>query len=146
MKAEISFKRATTEDKGFLLELRKLSMGQHLAAAGINLSDDEHLQRINEFFQESFVIQYNGKSIGVVKLGLLPDRLHIRQLQILPEFHNGGIGSKVVTLVKQKASERLLPVTLNVLLKNPAKRLYDREGFIVEGQSDLEYKMRWQPS
>lgn len=53
----------------------------------------------------------------MVKLGLLPDRLHIRQLQILPEFHNGGIGSKVVTLVKQKASERLLPVTLNVLLK-----------------------------
>lgn len=61
MKAEISFKRATTEDKGFLLELRKLSMGQHLAAAGINLSDDEHLQRINEFFKSHLLFNIMAK-------------------------------------------------------------------------------------
>lgn len=144
MKAEISFKRAEFSDRAFLLTLRKSSMNEHLNAAGIKLSDQQHLQRIDEFFQESFLIKYNDKKIGLIKLGMLPDRLHIRQLQIMPKFHNGGIGSKVVALVKQKAVERDLPVTLNVLLENPAKRLYEREGFITEGQTDLEYQMRWQ--
>lgn len=144
MKAEISFKRAEFPDRSFLLALRKSSMNEHLHAAGLKLNDQQHLQRIDEFFQESFLIKYNDKNIGLIKLGMLPDRLHIRQLQIMPEFHNGGIGSKVVALVKQKALERGLPVTLNVLLENPAKRLYEREGFITEGQTDLEYQMRWQ--
>lgn len=143
MKVEISFKRAEFSDRAFLLALRKLSMNEHLQAAGITLNDEQHLQRIDEFFQESFLIKYNDKNIGVVKLGMLPDRLHIRQLQIMPEFHNSGIGSKVVSLIKQKAVERILPVTLNVLLENPAKRLYEREGFITEGQTQLEYQMRW---
>jgi ribosomal protein S18 acetylase RimI-like enzyme len=144
MKAEISFKRAELPDRSFLLALRKSSMNEHLHAAGLKLNDQQHLQRIDEFFDESFLIKYNDKNIGLIKLGMLPDRLHIRQLQIMPEFHNGGIGSKVVALVKQKALERGLPVTLNVLLENPAKRLYEREGFITEGQTDLEYQMRWQ--
>lgn len=144
MKAEISFKRAELPDRSFLLALRKSSMNEHLHAAGLKLNDQQHLQRIDEFFDESFLIKYNDKNIGLIKLGILPDRLHIRQLQIMPEFHNGGIGSKVVALVKQKALERGLPVTLNVLLENPAKRLYEREGFITEGQTDLEYQMRWQ--
>mgnify|MGYP000563144933 CR=1 FL=1 len=144
MKAEISFKRAEFSDRPFLLALRKSSMNEHLHAAGIKLNDEQHLQRIDEFFEESFLIKYNSKSIGLVKLGMLSDRLHIRQLQIMPEFHNVGIGSKVVGLIKKKALERSLPVTLNVLLENPAKRLYERQGFFVEGQTDLEYQMRWQ--
>ncbi|XQW83767.1 GNAT family N-acetyltransferase [Thalassotalea piscium] len=144
MKAEISFKRAEREDRPFLLALRKSSMNEHLHAAGITLNDEQHLQRIDEFFEDSFLIKYNQRSIGLVKLALLPERLHLRQLQLIPEFHNGGIGGKVLSLIKMKAKERELPITLNVLLDNPAKRLYEREGFIVEGQTDLEYQMRWQ--
>ncbi|GHE78614.1 GNAT family N-acetyltransferase [Thalassotalea profundi] len=143
MKAEISFKRAEFSDRPFLLALRKSSMDKHLHAAGLKLNDEQHLQRIDEFFEESFLIKYNNKNIGLVKLGMLTDRIHIRQLQIMPEFHNAGIGSKVVRLIKKKAVERTLPVTLNVLLENPAKRLYEREGFITEGQTELEYQMRW---
>lgn len=143
MKVEISFKRAELSDRPFLLALRKVSMTDHLLAAGITLTDAQHLVRIDEFFQESFIIHYNKQQIGLVKLGILPASLHIRQLQILPEFHNGGIGSKVIALIKQKAIARGLPISLNVLLDNPAKRLYEREGFIVEGQTVLEYQMRW---
>ena len=143
MNVEISFKRAEISDRSFLLTLRKASMDEHLHAAGIDMNDEQHLVRIDEFFQESFLIQYNNNPIGLVKLALLPDSLHIRQLQILPEFHNQGVGSNVLLLIKKKAIERQLPITLNVLLQNPAKRLYEREGFIVEGNTNLEYQMRW---
>ena len=73
---------------------------------------------------------------------MLADRIHIRQFQILPSFHGKGVGSFVLDVTKKKARERKLPVTLNVLLDNPAKSLYLRHGFYVEEQLKLEYKMR----
>ncbi|WP_448566174.1 GNAT family N-acetyltransferase [Thalassotalea ganghwensis] len=118
-------------------------MNEHLLRANINLTDEQHMMRIDEHFEDSFLILFNGEPIGLVKLGLLTDRFHIRQLQILNEFCNIGIGSKVLSLIKEKAKQRSLPITLNVLLENPAKRLYEREGFVIEGQNDIEYQMRW---
>ena len=143
MKAEIGFKRAEKIDREFLLALRKSTMTDHLLKADITLTDEQHMMRIDEHFADSFLILFNSEPIGLVKLGVLSDRLHIRQLQILGEFCNIGIGSKVLNLIKDKARQRALPITLNVLLENPAKRLYLREGFKIEGQNELEYQMRW---
>jgi len=144
MKMSIAFQKATHADRDFLLALRKASMTEHLSAAGLALSDEQHFERIDEFFAESHLILLNEQAIGVLKLGVLQDRLHIRQLQILPKFHNRGIGTNVIELIKRKATERSLPITLNVLLANPAKKLYQRAGFVVEGENELEYQMRWQ--
>lgn len=143
MKTTISFKKANELDKAFLLELRKASMTEHLAKAGIILSDEQHFERIDEFFSDSNIIYKGDEKIGLVKFALLDDRLHIRQFQIMPSFHNYGIGSRVLTLLKNKAQERNLAITLNVLLENPALKLYQRHGFIIENENQLEYQMRW---
>ena len=68
--------------------------------------------------------------------------LHIRQLQILPQYQGQGIGSKVLTVVKKRALQLQLPITLNVLLKNPARGLYLRHGFQIEGKNKIEFQMR----
>ncbi|MBA6231514.1 GNAT family N-acetyltransferase [Colwellia sp. MB3u-22] len=117
-------------------------MGDHLVSAGLNLSDQQHLERINEFFADSSIILINKQPIGLIKLGVLADKLHIRQLQISPQYQGKGVGSRVLVLVKKKANELKLPLTLNVLLANPVISLYLRHGFIVTGQSELEYQMR----
>jgi len=143
MKLSVGFKRATTHDIDFLLTLRKLTMTEHLQHAGFYFSDDDHLNRIHEFFNDSHIITNNKENIGLIKLGLFKDRLHIRQFQILPAFHRMGIGSYVLNVVKKKAQTLQLPITLNVLLDNPAKALYLKHGFYVEQQGKLEYKMQW---
>jgi ribosomal protein S18 acetylase RimI-like enzyme len=146
MKTTIRFKKASQQDKSFLLELRKASMTEHLAQAGIVLSDEQHFARIDEFYADSHIIYKDDQKIGLVKFGLLDDHLHIRQFQIMPAFHNCGIGSRVLSLLKKKAQERDLSITLNVLLENPALKLYQRHGFIIEKETQLEYQMRWQLS
>jgi len=138
----IGFRQAQQSDIAYLLQLRKSSMGEHLIAAGLNLSDQQHLERINEYFGDSFIILMNKQPIGLIKLGVLPDKLHIRQLQISPEYQGKGVGGNVVALVKNKAKALKLPLTLNVLLANPAISLYLRHGFVVIGQNELEYQMR----
>jgi GNAT superfamily N-acetyltransferase len=68
--------------------------------------------------------------------------LHIRQLQILSTYQGKGIGSKVITVVKKRALQLQLPITLNVLLKNPARGLYLRHGFEVTNKNKLEFQLR----
>lgn len=142
--SKISFRQANESDRGFLLSLRKASMNDHLIEAGIVLNDQQHLQRIDEFFSDSHLILRDNEPIGLLKLGLFSDRIHIRQFQILPNFHGLGIGSLILTMVKRKAIEKQVSITLNVLLDNPAKQLYLRHDFIVSGVNELEYQMRWQ--
>lgn len=144
-KVTIGFRQAQQSDLGYLMQLRKATMGEHLIAAGFNLSDQQHLERISEFFADSSIIMMNKQPIGLIKLGVLTDKLHIRQLQISPQFQGKGVGGKVLTLVKEKAKELHLPLTLNVLLANPVISLYLRNGFTVTGQNQLEYQMRCEP-
>ena len=143
MKVIIGFRRAEKSDVDFLLILRKTSMNEHLLRAGITLSEQYHLSRINEYFSDSHVILRDKQAVGLIKLGVLETSLHIRQLQVSPQFHRMGIGSYVMDVVKKQAIKFSLPITLSVLLDNPAKSLYLRHGFVVTEKNDLEYKMTW---
>ncbi|MCO4798097.1 MAG: GNAT family N-acetyltransferase [Colwelliaceae bacterium] len=143
MKTTINFKKATLHDREFLLKLRKASMVEHLTNAGIELSDAQHFERIDEFYDDSNIIYKGNEKIGLIKLGSLDGRFHIRQFQIMPSFHNYGIGSKVLSLLIKKAEKKSLSITLNVLIDNPALNLYLRNGFAIEGETKLEYQMRW---
>ena len=46
-------------------------------------------------------------------------------------------------MVKAQGIKLKRNVSLNVLLKNPAKILYEKHGFIVVGQNELEYQMKY---
>jgi GNAT superfamily N-acetyltransferase len=142
--AVVSFRRAIINDRAFLLSLRKVSMNQHLQYAGLYLDNTAHLLCIDEFFSDSYIISYQNKAIGLLKLGLFADKIHLRQFQLLPQYQGLGIGSRVLELVKRKAQEKQLAITLNVLLKNPAKQFYLRHDFVVMDSNKLEYQMRWQ--
>lgn len=147
MKLTIGFRAVKHEDLDFLLMLRKKSMSKHLADAKIKLTNEQHLERIKEFYYDSHIILRDRKPIGLLKLGVVSLKgteksLHIRQLQIFPEYQGQGIGSKVLTVVKKRALQLQLPITLNVLLKNPARGLYLRHGFQIEGKNKLEFQMR----
>jgi len=147
MKFTVGFRKAKDDDLDFLLDLRKKTMNKHLVAAGITMLNKQHLERIKEFFYDSHIILIDRKPVGLVKMGVVSlngteKSLHIRQLQISPKYQGMGIGSKVLTVVKKRALQLQLPITLNVLLKNPARALYLRHGFQVTSKNKLEFQLR----
>ena len=139
---KIHFKKAGIEDVGFLVFLRKLTMDEHLIQAGIVMSDEQHQMRVMEHFEDSYLVLLNGNVVGVLKLGVIDNNLHIRQFQILPDYQSKGIGKTVLKIVKNKALQRECDVTLYVLLKNPAKELYLRSGFEIISTDSLQHLMR----
>ena len=147
MRFTVGFRKAKEDDIDFLLGLRRKTMTQHLLAAGIRMTDEQHTIQIKEYFHESHIILVDRKPIGLLKMGVVAlnnthKSLHIKQIQIMPKYQGKGIGSKVLTVVKKRALQLSLPITLNVLLKNPARGLYLRHGFQVEKKNKLEYQLR----
>ena len=76
------------------------------------------------------VITVGGQNAGLLKVN--ETRFHIRLLdiQLWPEFQNRGTGSAILQSIIARADRLKLPIILRVLNGNPARRLYQRLGFV----------------
>lgn len=137
----ISFRQAELADISFLLSLRKQTMHEHLLKADIFMDDEHHMMRVMECFDDSHIILLSGKPIGLLKLGQLTDRVHIRQFQILPQYQSKGLGGQILQRLLTSAAKQNKQVTLFVLKNNPAQYLYKKHGFTVKEQDDSQYFM-----
>lgn len=134
------FQPATEQDRNYLLQLRKLTMVEHLEKAGQFLSEDQHLVRLNDQYHCSHLIIYRGESIGTLKYSEDDQELYIMQLQIHPAFQNQGLGGQILRQIFRQSSGKNIKLT--VLKDNPAKKLYERHGFKCYDEDELEYHMR----
>jgi GNAT superfamily N-acetyltransferase len=55
----------------------------------------------------------------------------LTQMYLLPSHQNRGIGTSLIRKLALEAKESGRPLRLRVLSVNPARRLYEREGFRV---------------
>lgn len=137
----IKLERADEQDKPYLLDLRKRTMVEQLEQAGFDFSEDEHKAILQKGFEDIHLIKVDGKTAGMVKYHLEPQRLFISQFQIDPDAQGKGLGGKVLQFLLDLADTHQLPAFLNVLKKNPARKLYERMGFNYSGEDEHEYHM-----
>lgn len=135
---------ANEGDIGFLVNLRKLTMSEHLDVAGWFMDDSGHLERVLINFEDCYVIETDEAAIGMVKYLNHPDKIFVMQLQILAKFQRQGMGQKVVESLIELAHADSKYVELHVLKANPAKQLYERLGFAVYDEDKLEFHMTTQ--
>jgi GNAT superfamily N-acetyltransferase len=75
------------------------------------------------------VIQFDGEDVGALAVERFSTHIQLDQLFILPSHQNRGIGTELVRGLAREARESKMPLRLRVLAVNPARRLYEREGF-----------------
>lgn len=142
----IDLRQATEEDYQFLYSLTKTTMREYVEPIW---GWDEERQRAH--FRERFdparvqIILLEGHEIGALAVETRPEELFLSQLYILPEYQRRGIGTRLLHSVLDEAAARGLPVTLQVLRGNPAKRLYERLGFTVTKETETRYRMKAVP-
>jgi ribosomal protein S18 acetylase RimI-like enzyme len=137
---KFEFIQASEKDKAYLLNLRKLTMVEHLEKSGQFLSDEEHELRLNDAYDCSYLITYANESIGTLKYREHEDKVEIIQVQIHPVFQGKGFGRRVLEQVIENSKPK--PVGLTVLKESPALELYQRLGFQITGEDQYEYFMR----
>jgi ribosomal protein S18 acetylase RimI-like enzyme len=91
------------------------------------------------------VVVLDGRDVGVISVQRQEEAVHLSTLYILPRYQGQGIGTQLLNDLLAAAFREGLPVTLRVLKVNPAKRLYERLGFVVVEEDEVRYVMKATP-
>jgi ribosomal protein S18 acetylase RimI-like enzyme len=111
---------------------------------------DEHAQ--DKFFAEDWtpekfeIICCDGIPCGYTRIEDRDKDIHIRELVILPDFQNRGIGSHILREVLDRAKTRKAPVVLGTHIANQAMHLYQRFGFEEFERTDTHILMKLPPA
>lgn len=62
---------------------------------------------------------------------------------LLPEYRNNGLGSLILQDFIKKADELNKPIFLDTFKSNPAKKFYEKNGFVVVDENYSHYILRY---
>jgi ribosomal protein S18 acetylase RimI-like enzyme len=143
---DVKLRPAAPEDADFLYGVLKATMQEYVAQTW---GWDEEWQQAH--FREHFdpskdqVIVLKGEDIGVLSVEPRQDHVFLSKIYILPQYQRLGIGTRLIRAVLERAHRRDVPVTLRVIKVNPARRLYERLGFVQVGETESHYLMKAVP-
>jgi len=141
----ISLRAVCLADEPFLLSLRKLTMTGHLQNANQPTDDVEHMTRIRFHIDDARIIQCNAVDVGLLKAYRSEGCWVVLQVQVLPDHQKQGIGSEAIKTILAIAKREKVIVRLAVLKDNQARRLYERLGFVVNSETEIDYQMSCVP-
>lgn len=140
-----SFRASVPADAQWMAELRAVVMRPDLERLG--RYDEE---RVRERFLNAFVpahtrvISVDARDVGLVAIRPEPDAVWIEHFYLEPEFQGLGIGREVLTRVMAEG-DGSRPFALNVLQGSPARRLYERHGFVFDHEDPVDVFLRADP-
>ncbi len=138
----LSLRPATPADIPFLLQLRDATMTRHFAASGVNVSQEEHYERVMYRYECAQVIERDGIASGIFKVTRDGSEWHLVQIQLAPALQGQGIGQALIVELCAEARAHGAALNLRVLHANPARHLYERLGFQIVEVGGHDYGMR----
>ena len=151
---EISLRPATSLDQPFLIAVYAESREAELAATG--WSDEEksafcrsQFEAQDAHYREHFpgceflVIEEGTKPVGRLYIDRRPDEIRLVDIALLKDRRGRGIGGRLIQGILDEAANNGLMVRIHVERSNPARRLYDRLGFMVEEEGEIHDLLAW---
>ncbi|WP_085639984.1 MULTISPECIES: N-acetyltransferase [unclassified Pseudomonas] len=97
--------------------------------------------------RESWLIVHDGVTSGFFSLSRDARAIYIRELQVAEAHRRQGAGAWAIGQVAAMARQERRPaVRLTVFKSNPARNLYERQGFAVQGEDECFLRMELDPS
>lgn|GEM_PF-47558 len=140
--ADLQRRQAIEDDVPALLALRESTMREHMLNSGADVSDASMRARLLNGYEHAKVLLHEGRIAGLLKLDRSGADYVVMQIQIAPALQGHGLGKALLLEYIEEARAAGKDVTLHVLKANPARGLYERLGFVVEGEDPLEFHMR----
>ncbi|MDE2401048.1 MAG: GNAT family N-acetyltransferase [Burkholderiales bacterium] len=153
---DIALRPVTDQDASFLHRVYASTRTQELAATGWDPAACEAFTALQfkaqqQHYQRHFphahhlVIEVRGQAVGRVYVHQDEQEIRLVDIALLPQHQAQGIGRQCLQTLLAKAATERLPVHLHVNPSNPARRLYQRLGFVASAAPDgLSVPMRWQ--
>ena len=92
------------------------------------------------------IVEVDGSPAGRFYVNRGQDEIRLVDIELLPEYRRGGIGTGLIQGLLAEARTRGLPVTIHVEVGNPARSLYERLGFERVADRGVYILMQWRPA
>lgn len=90
------------------------------------------------------IIQVDEVDSGLLVVEERSDEILFESISITSSLRNLGLGSKIIGDVIERSKVSGFPIHLDVLKTNlPARRLYERLGFVVIGETETDFQLRY---
>ena len=141
----ISKRMATEADKEFIYSTKKDALYEYVNQIW---GWDEIYQR--KRFEETLqieniqIISSKGLDSGILEVIFDDHFIEIVNIELLPEYRNIGIGTKMIEELIQIAQQENRPIKLRVFkLNKKATRLYEKIGFKITGTTEFHYSLEY---
>jgi ribosomal protein S18 acetylase RimI-like enzyme len=143
MTGTISLRPASSRDYGFALDLYLETM-QPFTSEFIAWNEAKQRESVarNWNAANTRIIFAGRRKIGWMQIQEKPSEIFLQQFFIAPDQQRRGIGTAVLDFLVPVWNAAGKPVTLTVLRNNPARRLYERFGFLVAGEEGVKLRMQ----
>jgi GNAT superfamily N-acetyltransferase len=144
--------QAAADDTEFLYQVYASTREAEMALTGWSREETEaflrfqfqvqHVQYHNNYPNAFFNIIFSDeKRVGRLYLNRSRGEIRIIDISLLTEFRGHGLGTRILQDIIAEAETAGVPVRLTVRFDNPARHLYERLGFIVKNNTEVDYFM-----
>ena len=153
----ITLRPITEADMDFLLrlyattredELKQVPWTDEQKAAFV--SQQFHAQ--HQYWQENYtdtswdLVLGDGVPIGRLYVARWPEDIRIVDIALMPEHRGGGVGAGLLRGILAEGDATGRKVSIHVEIYNPARRLYERLGFVQAGERGVYHLMERHPA
>ncbi|MHA7583878.1 GNAT family N-acetyltransferase [Paenibacillus vandeheii] len=139
---QITMHQSEKADQEHLAELRALVLYNDLHRLG---RYDE--VKVRERFRNTFdpvhtwIIEVEGALVGCIALKPKLEEMLLEHFYIHPDYQGQQIGTQVLDILLKRDDVKGKRVILNVLQGSPARRLYERFGFVLDSEDEVDVYM-----
>ena len=150
----VSLRPAAASDRSFLLELYATIRDAELSLVDWDDATKRAFVQMQFEAQDSHyrthyrntsydIVEVDGVPVGRLYVARWDDEMRVVDISLLPQWRGRGIGKQLFEDLMAEAAAAQQPLTIHVERQNPALRLYQRLGFTVTSEDDLNFFMTW---
>lgn len=134
----------TEEDYEFIYELKKNAYKEYVEAnwgAWDETAQREYFKKFIEVYKDTtYLIQLDEKVIGFYNDEFLENGdYEVGNICIVPEYQGRGIGTKILKDIMEQYADK--NIHIQYFKQNPVGKLYERLGFVANGETKTHYQM-----
>jgi ribosomal protein S18 acetylase RimI-like enzyme len=113
---------------------------------------DQQFHAQHTYWQENYqdtswdLIVAAGEPIGRLYVARWPEEIRIVDIALMPEHRGGGVGTRLLRDLFAEGDASGRKVSIHVEIFNPARRLYDRLGFVQAAERGVYLLMERLPA
>ena len=144
MEEKIKLVPYTDDDYEFVYDVKKNAYKKYVEECWGSWIEEDQRKYFEKFIStvnnNAYIIMYGEKKIGFYNGEILENgNYEVGNICIIPEYQGKGIGSKILKNILEKNEDK--DIEIQYFKQNPVGKLYERLGFIANGETQFHYQM-----